>query len=297
MKIILGACLSSKNYKFLFKFLDSLKNLIFIREFNVDFIFVIEEKNFFFKDMILKKFNNKKFKILLIKKNGIPYSRNEFLNYIRIKKPNFSGFFDDDCLIPRNWLKNMLSFIKYNRCHLVGGPQLHKTKDKFYDNLYKLIEPQKKHKENIEWAATNNVFFNTNILLKNDHIFDEKLKTLGGSDQLFFKRLKKNFGLVFKWNVNSPVYENIQAERENLRWFINRNLRYGYSGSYIDKSIYGNYLGTVINIFKFLFLVFSSFIIIFFFIDKKFLFKSFFYLCRASGRFIGLTNYKPKKYI
>lgn len=297
MKVLLGVSLSKKNYKFLTKFLENLNNLIILNEIDLQFIFVLEEKNFILREIIFKKLINKKFKILFIKKNGIPHSRNKFLYYVRTTKSKFIGFLDDDCLIPRNWLKNMLKFIKFSSCDLVGGPQLHKTTNEFYSVLFKLIEPKNEDSSNIDWAATNNVFFKSNILLNNNHLFDEKLKNIGGSDQLFFQKLKKNFKLIYKWNINSPVYENIQLERENLRWFINRNFRYGYSGYFIEKSIYGKYLGIFINISKFFLLIMKSCIFLFFFLDKKYLFKSIFFLSKALGRFIALTNYKPKKYI
>ena len=297
MKVLLGISLSKKNYKFLPRFINSLNNLQNKNGYNIVFIFILEKKNFYFNEIILRNFSNKNFKLLYVKKSGIPHSRNKFLNYIRFSQSTYAGFLDDDCTIPRDWLMNMLNFKSFHTCNLVGAPQLHKAKDKFYDKLYKLIEPHRKHGENIDWAATNNVFFESKIIRNNNHYFDEKLKNIGGSDQLFFKKLKKDFKLIYKWNLKSPVYENIQIERESVKWFINRNFRYGFSGSYIDKIIYGNFCGITINILKFFYLLVISIFYIFLFINNKYFIESIFSLSKAWGRLLGLTNYKPKKYI
>ena len=96
---------------------------------------------------------------------------------------------------------------------------------------------------------------------------------------------------------NSFVIENIQIERENLKWFLKRNLRYGYSGNYIDRNIYGSRIGSFLNFSKgcYLFLLSILFIIIFFFNNN--LYRSIFYFCRLIGRFLSSFGYKPNKYI
>ena len=79
MKVLLGISLSKKNYKFLNRFINSLNNLKNLTGYNIIFIFILEEKNFYFNEIISKNFSNKNFKLLFVKKNGIPYSRNRFL--------------------------------------------------------------------------------------------------------------------------------------------------------------------------------------------------------------------------
>ena len=48
--------------------------------------------------------------------------------------------------------------------------------------------------------------------------------------------MSKN-GEIIKWN-NNPVYEISQKKRENLKWFINRNFKYGITGILIDIELY-----------------------------------------------------------
>tara|TARA_Y100000389_G_scaffold193521_1_gene222384 strand:- start:89 stop:751 length:663 start_codon:yes stop_codon:yes gene_type:complete len=219
-----------------------------------------------------------------------------FIKYLKKNKSLYAGFIDDDCVVPENWLKNMVKFIKKNKCDIVGGPQLHEVSNKFYLNLFQLIEPQKSHTQNVDWVATNNSFFKSKILNRNNIKFDENLKNIGGSDQLFFKKLSRQ-NYRCKWNLKASVTENKQSEREKISWFLKRNLRYGYSGSYIDKKIYGNFNGIFLSFCKiFIMLIFSLFFCALF-IKKNNFYKSIFYFFRSIGRLLGIINYTPKKYI
>ena len=296
MQIILGASLSKKNKKFLNKFLASLNNINIPNNFRLKIIFIIEKKNFIYLNLIQKKLINKKFEILLIDVAGIPQSRNMFVKYLKKNISYYAGFIDDDCVVPENWLKNMVKFIKKNKCDIVGGPQLHKVSNKFYLDLFQLIEPQKLHGQKVDWVATNNSFFKSKILKRSNIKFDENLKNIGGSDQLFFKRLSHQ-KYKCKWNLKASVTESKQSERENISWFLKRNLRYGYSGNYIDKIIYGKIIGIFLSFCKiFVMLLFSSFYLVLF-IKKNNFYKSLFYLFRSIGRLLGILNYTPKKYI
>ena len=298
MKILIGACLSKKNSKFLNKFLNSLIKLEVPTNHPLKIVFIIEKKNHTFENNIFKILKGKKidFEIIFTKRNGIPQLRNIFLEYLKKNVSKYSGFLDDDCIVPTYWLKNMVKFIEKKNCDIVGGPQLHRTKNKSYEKLFKLIEPGHTHGKKVDWVATNNVIFKSKILNKRDLIFDVNLKDIGGSDQLFFKKLhQKNLDL--KWNLNSFVIENVQSERESLKWFLKRNLRYGYSGNYIDKNIYGSQIGSFLNFFKGCYLFFLSiFFMIIFFLNNNF-YRSIFYFCRSIGRFSSYIGYKPNKYI
>ena len=297
MKIYIGICLSKKNSRYLNIFLDSLVKIEKLNNSNLSFVFILEKKNIDSKYIINKKLSKKhNYRIILTNKSGIPECRNVFIRFLMKNSSDYAGFIDDDCVISSKWLINMVKFIKKNNCDIVGGPQYHKTTNKYFSHLFRLIEPQRNHNQSVKWIATNNSFFKSSIIKETKIRFDENLNKVGGSDQLFFKKLiLKN--KICKWNLNSFVTETIQEERENLVWFLKRNLRYGYSGNYIDKSIHGKILGTIINIFKAVFyLLLSIFYFMTFFLNKN-LFKSLFYLFRSLGRFLGCFNYIPKKYI
>jgi len=296
MKIFLCTLISKKNQRFLQLLLESLNSLKKNLSYELNIIFIIQKKNFFFEKFIKKKLsNNIKYKILKSPKNSIPYSRNLYLNYIRKKTFQYGGFLDDDCIIDARWLVNMIKFINNNKCDIVGGPQRHILKNKKFKKFYEFIEPKRKNGKIVDWIATNNSFFKSKVIKGNKIKFDEKLANYGGSDQLFFKLLSKKKYLI-RWNSNSIVFENYQKNREKNKWFFKRNLRYGYSGNIIDFKVYGRFKGIFVILSKIIFLIVQSLIFICFPLKYNYL-KSYFFLIRATGRLIGIFNYNPKKYI
>ena len=54
-----------------------------------------------------------KYKIIFLKekKRGIVNSRNRCLKKLKSINPNYISFFDDDCIIDKQWIKNVFSII------------------------------------------------------------------------------------------------------------------------------------------------------------------------------------------
>ena len=294
MNIYICSLLSKKNYKFLNSHLNSLNRLKIPGNYKFKMIFVISPK-FYIARNLLKKFLNKMdYLILESVRDNIPDSRNVFLKFIKNKDFQYAGFLDDDCLVDINWLFNMIKFINQNDCDIVGGPQKHKVKNDIFTDYYNCLEPDRPHGKSVKWIATNNCFFSKKIFRKAKVFFDSKLARVGGSDQLFFRELsKKKF--IIKWNKKSFITENFSHEREKRSWFLRRNLRYGYSGNIIDKEIYGK-ISIIMILLKLVYLVSNAFLLIIIPSRKNYI-KALFLLLKASGRLIGLLNYKPKKYI
>ena len=109
----------------------------------------------------------------------------------------------------------------------------------------------------------------------------------------FFSKLKKK-NLLSDGIKNHLLLKILIFKRKKI-WFSKRNLRYGYSGNLIDKKIYGK-IGLLIIFIKIFYLITAAFFLVFFPSRKNYI-KVTFLLLRAYGRFIGLLNYKPKKYI
>jgi len=296
MKILIGVCLSKKNFRYLNLFINDINRIIVPKNFSLKIFFILNKKDYYFKYLIKKKFVKKKcdFKILLEDNNNIPAARNRFLRELKDINFSYAGFLDDDCSISRKWLVNMVKFIKKYDCDVVGGPQRHLSINKKIKMFYDLIEPQYKSGTDINWVATNNCFFKKSILTANIK-FHNAFNKFGGSDQHFFQQLKKkNFKI--KWNNDSIVFERSQKTRENLKWFLQRNIRYGYSGSLIDLKLYGKLKGNFINMVKIFYLLFLSILNLIFFINYKKFYKSIFLFMRAYGRVIYLSKYKLTKY-
>ena len=296
MKIYIGICLSKNNYKFLYKFLNSIIKIYKLDNYNIKYVFIIEKKNLKFKNLIMKLLKSTDYEFIWHNNRNIPQSRNLFLKFIRKRKSAYSGFLDDDCTINKNWLVNMIKFIKHSKSDIVGGVQNHEVKNNFYKKLFNLLEPNYKHGQSVKWIATNNAFFKSRVIKCTNLVFDNYLKKIGGSDQLFFKKLV-NLNFVCKWNSLAQVKENRQTNREKIEWFLKRNFRYGYSGNYIDKKIYGNTKGILISISKIIYQLIISFLSIALSFNSKYFFYSIFLISRLLGRIFAISGYKFKKYI
>jgi hypothetical protein len=293
MKIYICSLVSKKNKQFLNSHLNSINQLKKPNNYSFKMVFVIHPKIISYKHLFKKFLNKIDYVVLRSTKDNIPYSRNIFLKFIKDQNFRYAGFLDDDCIVDKDWLLNMIKFINQNNCDIVGGPQKHKVKNIIFKNYYDILEPRRQHGELVRWVATNNCFFSKKIV-KSKIFFNTQLASYGGSDQLFFRRLyKKKF--IIKWNMKSFTTENYNLQREKKLWFLKRNLRYGYSGNLIDKEIYGK-MSLIIIITKIFYLIFSS-LILFIIPHRKSNVKASFFLLRAIGRFVGLFSYKPEKYI
>ena len=294
MKIYICILISKKNTQFLSFLLKSLNQLKIPNNYQLEIIFIIESNLIYYENLIKKKIERLNYKILPSKKKGIPHSRNIFIKFLKKKNYKFAGFLDDDCVVHNNWLCNMIKFYNHQNCDIIGGPQRHEIKNQRFKDFYHELEPKRIHGELVSWVATNNCFFSKKILKNKKFFFDHDLTNYGGSDQLFFSQLsKKKF--VIKWNVTSLTTEKFQPGRENKKWFIKRNLRFGYSGNIIDKKYYGNNSNVLILIKIFYFLFYS--ILLLFIPTRKNYIRSLFLFLKAMGRIIGIFNYKPRKYI
>ncbi len=294
MNIYICSLLSRKNLRFLNSHLKSLNKLKVPSNIKLKVIFIVSPKIYMIRNYLKSFLNNVDYSILESLKDNIPDSRNVFLRFLKNKNIKYAGFIDDDCFIDKDWLLNMIKFIRQNNCDIVGGPQYHKVKDKTFKDFYDILEPKHRHGQLVKWVATNNCFFSKKVLNKSKVFFDPKFANIGGSDQLFFGELnKKKF--IIRWNKKSFITENFNSQREKKTWFLKRNLRYGYSGNLIDKKIYGK-MGVVIIFIKLFYLISAALFCLIIPSRKNFI-KASFLFQRASGRFIGLLNYKPKRYI
>ena len=294
MKIYICSLLSKKNFRFLNSHLKSLNRLKVPNNIKLKIIFVASPKIYIVRNFLKSILSNVDYSILESAKDNIPESRNVFLKFLKNKNVKYAGFIDDDCFVDKDWLLNMIKFINKNNCDIVGGPQYHAVRNRSFKDFYDVLEPNHNHGQLVKWVATNNCFFSKKVFYKSRVFFDPKFASVGGSDQLFFRKLdKKKF--IIRWNKKSFTTENFNPQREKKYWFFKRNLRYGYSGNLIDKKIYGK-TGVIIILIKLLYLISVALFLIFIPSRKNFI-KAIFLLQRASGRFIGLLNYKPKKYI
>ena len=186
MNIYICSLLSKKNFKFLNSYLKSLNRLKIPNNCRLKIIFVVSPKIYIIKNSLKNFLDKIDYCIIKSIKDNIPDSRNVFLKFLKDKNVQYAGFIDDDCLIDKNWLLNMIKFFNENNCDIAGGPQHHKIKDMIFKNYYDALEPSRYHGQLVKWVATNNCFFSQKVFSKSKVLFDPEFANLGGSDQLFF---------------------------------------------------------------------------------------------------------------
>ena len=126
-----------------------------------------------------------------------------------------------------------------------------------------------------------------NIIKKHKLIFDKTLNKFGvGEDQLFFSKLN-NYGHKIYWSKRVRVFENIHEHRLSLRWLIRRSFKLGVLGHYIDISLYGKFMGFIINYLKCIYYFAKTFSFIFLFFNSKFQTQMLNFFFRFCGRLIG----------
>lgn len=283
MKILICICTYKRN-KNLKECLESFNKAIIPD--NVKISFLILDNSINYESSRLLSNFKKKFKFDIQsaneKKRGVVYARNKCLKISKKIECDYITFFDDDCKIDKYWFKNVLKILGKYKVNIVTGPQLYLDEDSKKKNLGELFEKKvDKELSKVNWAATNNVIFKKDIILKENMYFDINLNKFGmGEDQLFFLKLRRKGYKIF-WSKNLRVIEKSHNHRLSVKWIKNRSYRLGIIGYYIDKNLYGVFLGFLINFFK-LFIYFFLGILFFLKIDKStnFIFRSF-------GRLLG----------
>lgn len=290
--ILICICTYNRNKK-LINCLKSVESLLLKKKHILKVLILDNTINFSSKKIINK--NKYRFNFEIIHKNekkrGIVNARNTCLKYIRKIKPKYVSFIDDDCTLDKSWLKNSLSIFKNYNFDIITGPQEYIENfqsNKKNTNYAKFFE--KKYNQEIlkvNWAATNNVIFKYKIINNNDLKFDHKLNKFGmGEDQLFFSLLKKR-GNIIGWSKKVKVYEDIHQHRLSFNWLKKRSYRLGVLGFYIDKKIYGNFLGIFLNYLKASVYLFMSILTVIFLFNKNFKIHTLNYINRFLGKIAG----------
>lgn len=249
---------------------------------------------------IIKKFNKKQlYKIYQDheKKRGIVFARNKCLQIARKLKPDYIAFIDDDCIVNKNWLKNIFTLFNKTDADVITGPQLYEGQSKS-NHMFLFEKNYRKKLLKVTWAASNNVFFKFDILKQVKNIkFDKNLNKFGmGEDQLFFSIISK-IGYKIYWSQNVVVTEKMHPHRSKINWIKERSKRLGILGHYLDIKIHGKIIGYLINYIKFLYLFFFSILIYvnIFNINRNLDFTN--NMFRCYGKLIGPFKFKKIQFL
>tara|TARA_Y100000389_G_C17449834_1_gene514010 strand:+ start:1388 stop:2254 length:867 start_codon:yes stop_codon:yes gene_type:complete len=281
MKILICICTYKRNFE-LIKCLKKFQSIFIPGNIEIEFLIVDNTTNYESK-IVVKNFK-KKFKFSVFhyneKKRGIVYARNKCLKEVKKINCEYVIFFDDDCIVDKKWFINFQRLTQENEIEVITGPQIHNNQNEdFFEKKYN------KDLISVKWAATNNVVIKKKILIDENIFFDTALNKFGmGEDQLFFSRLKKR-GYQILWSKKLRVVEKSHKHRLNIQWIKERSFRLGVIGYYIDKKLYGTFLGLFINYIKCL----IYFLMSLFLIKIN---KSINFINRSYGRLLGPFVFK-----
>jgi len=292
MKILICICTYNRNLQ-LKKCIESFKKAFIPTNLEIKFLIIdnsINNHSFKLINILKKKI---KFSISYFNepKRGIVYARNKALKESKKIKSDFTAFFDDDCVIDKFWFKNIKKLL--NKFPIITGPQIYKKSRTNEENLSIFFEKKYKTKlQTVDWAATNNVIIKSNILKYSKLKFDFNLNKFSmGEDQLFFKKLNK-MGYKIIWSKDLKVYEEYHKKRSNITEVLQRSYRLGVLGHYIDKQIYGNFIGLILNYFKSFYFLILGILKIFKITDNNYLLNLSDNFLRFYGRVIGPIIFK-----
>ena len=293
MKLVICICTYNRNSS-LIKCLRSINHLYKVLNIKIEIIIVDNSTKYSSFKLVKKIKKSFKYKIIQLheKRRGIVYARNRCLKEAKKIDPKFISFFDDDCIIDRFWLKNVFKAKKYTNAEILTGPQIplskgSSIKSELINYSYFFEKKYKNRINRVNWAASNNVFLEYDVIKKHNLLFDKTLNKFGiGEDQLFFSKLN-SYGYKIYWSKNIKVFETIHGHRQNLNWLINRSFRLGVLGHYIDVSIHGKLMGFIINYLKSVYYFVRTFSYIFLFFNRKFQTQILNFFFRFYGRLIG----------
>jgi succinoglycan biosynthesis protein ExoM len=289
--VLICICTYKRNKK-LIECLDSIKKLRLFKKFNIEILVLDNTTSFLSKKIIQKYKKNNNIRIYQKneKRRGVVFARNACLKFIKLKTPKYIAFIDDDCTFDKYWMINVFKLINKFKADVVTGPQLYKTSNSTDSktNFTKFFEKNYNKKVlQVNWAATNNVFFKFELIRKTNLRFDEKLNKFGmGEDQLFFSQLSKK-GKKIYWSEKVKVTETTHNHRLNLKWLINRSYRLGILGNHVDKKIYGNLFGLFINFLKSGYYFIKFVFCLLFPLQKNYKINLNNYLFRSIGKLLG----------
>ena len=162
---------------------------------------------------------------------GIPQARNSAIKAARAET-DFIVFVDDDELVVKEWLSELISVQERTNADVVCGPVYPKfksaipewiTNGEFFDRLGYNSSPDGEvvHYRKIK---TGNLLLRKSLLDKIKGPFDESMALTGGTDtKLALELHKKNAKMV--WAANAITYEWVPSSRANAKWIFRRAFR------------------------------------------------------------------------
>lgn len=263
-KIIIGICTHYRN-KCLKFCIEKINSITRPKDTQIEIVVVDNSKEAFAQKTIERlQHNSYPIHYCVFDGVGIAAVRNKVLEICKSLNPDYIALIDDDEFPSDNWLTNLYDTINLYNANIISGP----VKSKFVN--YKLNEikvpkhisqnkifnlhPKRKTGKVCNSCSTNNVLFQTKILIETNIKFDEKFNKMSGEDLDFFERLTAH-GYKIVWCKEAFVTELVPPDRSNIQYILKRNFNNGYLKTFNKKnkkSLYTkHFFNTLINILFF----------------------------------------------
>lgn len=183
---------------------------------------------------------------------GISSARNRVLDFALSvgsidEQPQYVAFFDDDEILDSKWLVSYLSYhaslkrtLGSEAILVLTGPvhfQLPEGAPKWSRKVDVFKPLRFTSGTRRQWAATNNVFFDTALIREYRLRFDLSLSLYSGEDQLFFAQAARR-GVEIVWVEEAVVYEVVEDRRTTCGWMLRHCYGYSSNGFFLYSKLF-----------------------------------------------------------
>lgn len=180
------------------------------------------------EDTVKSNESNSLFKMLYLVEHerGISEARNKALANVTAQ---YLCFIDDDEVVSKDWLVNLVKTIHEYDADIVFGPVQRIINNNApewikVNDIYKRIE--RPTGTPVEYGGTGNVLIKTSALGMPRELFDPGFSMTGGGDAEYFYRLYRK-GRKLVWCDEALVTEDLPEGRATVKWFLLRRFRNG----------------------------------------------------------------------
>lgn len=169
------------------------------------------------------------------KKRGLSNARNRLIAEAVNLKASHIAMFDDDILLPENWLINYYNYYNNNeKAVIITAASYSKftSKPPAYIEKNDLFKCSTTKQTGLirKDAASGNVFFPVSIITELGLSFSSEHIFMGGEDGQFFEAASKR-GAVIVWCNDCFNYELNGTDKINIGWIVKRSRYNGFSAA------------------------------------------------------------------
>lgn len=252
------------------------------------------------KDVVENAVKYTKFPIIyaIEPQKGLAYARNKTIELAG--DVDFVAIVDDDEIVSKNWLDELLHVQQKYDADVVSGPVIPRfkvtppewvVKGRFFER------PRFNTGEKIDMARTGNVLIRKNVLEMFSPPFDYNFNLTGGEDTFLFKKIHLiNKKIV--WSDDAIIEEWVPKERMSIWWLLRRSFRAGTTTSAVELYLHPSFKTIIARLSKSIVhitLGILSFIFYISFRPEKSI-KSLQRTAAGIGNFIGVFGFRYEEY-